>query len=63
MYKSMKGEMAMKNNLLIMVLLAVILAMAVPFSVYLSHSETAFTYDNIIRVGPLDVSGKNYTHQ
>ncbi|CFX63863.1 Uncharacterized [Syntrophomonas zehnderi OL-4] len=53
----------MKNNLLIMVLLAVILAMAVPFSVYLSHSETAFTYDNIIRVGPLDVSGKNYTHQ
>lgn len=42
----------MKNNLLIMMLLAIILAMAVPFTVYLSQSETAFTYDNVINVYP-----------
>lgn len=49
-----KGGWPIKNGLVTMLLLAIILAMAVPFSVYLSHSETAFTYDNIIRVHPVD---------
>ncbi len=43
----------MKNNLLIIMLLAIILAMAVPFTFYLSQSEPAFTSDNIISISPI----------
>ncbi|MFZ2537868.1 MAG: hypothetical protein WAX04_03075 [Oscillospiraceae bacterium] len=38
----------MYKNLLVVVLLAVILAMAVPFTMYIYQIENAFTYDNVI---------------
>jgi hypothetical protein len=38
----------MKNNLLVMVLLVLILAMAVPLTNYMQQSDNAFTYYNII---------------
>lgn len=41
----------MYKNLLVVVLLAVILAMAVPFTMYIYQTENAFTYDNVIN-GP-----------
>lgn len=42
----------MKRNLLVMVLLVVILAMAVPLTNYLQQSDQAFTYNNIISIQP-----------
>jgi len=38
----------MYKNLLVMALLALILAMAVPFTMYIYQTENAFTYDNVI---------------
>ena len=38
----------MRKSLLVIVLLAVILAMAVPFTMYIYQTEHAFTYDNVI---------------
>lgn len=38
----------MHKNPLVIVLVAVILAMAVPFTMYFRETENAFTYDNII---------------
>lgn len=38
----------MHKSLLVIVLLAVILAMAVPFTMYIYQTEYAFTYDNVI---------------
>lgn len=38
----------MHKSLLVIVLLAVILAMAVPFSMDIYRTENAFTYDNVI---------------
>ncbi|HWQ75487.1 MAG TPA: hypothetical protein VN441_09245 [Syntrophomonas sp.] len=40
----------MNKNLLVIVLLAVILAMAVPLTNYLQQSNNAFTYNNIITI-------------
>lgn len=42
----------MNRNLLVMVLLAVILAMAVPLTSHSQQSENAFTYNNIISTQP-----------
>jgi Tfp pilus assembly protein FimT len=42
----------MKKNLLVMVLLAIILAMAVPLTNYFQQSDNAFTYNNIISFQP-----------
>lgn len=38
----------MSKSPLVLVLLAVILAMTVPFTMHLYQSENAFTYDNMI---------------
>lgn len=38
----------MQKSPLVLVLLAVILAMAVPFTMYIYQTENAFTYDNMI---------------
>lgn len=38
----------MQKSPLVLVLLAVILAMTVPFAMYLYQTENAFTYDNMI---------------
>ena len=43
----------MYKNLLVVVMLTVILAMAVPFTMYLYQTYNAFTYDNVI-------NGKDY---
>jgi Tfp pilus assembly protein FimT len=42
----------MNRNLLVMVLVAVILAMAVPLTNRSQQSEKAFTYNNIISTQP-----------
>jgi len=42
----------MRQNLIIILLLTIILAMAVPYSIYQSESEAAFTYDNLINTYP-----------
>jgi len=49
---SLTGGLKMNKNLLVMVLLAVILAMAVPLTNYLQQSDKAFTYNNIISLQP-----------
>ncbi len=38
----------MHKSVLVMLLLLVILAMAVPFTMYIYQTENAFTYDNVI---------------
>lgn len=47
----------MQKSPLMIVLLAVILFMAVPFTMYLFQTENAFTYDNMI-TNQLDDNGK-----
>lgn len=42
----------MRKNLLVMVLLVIILAMAVPLTNYFQQSDNAFTYNNIISIQP-----------
>lgn len=46
----------MHKSLLIIVLLAVILAMTVPFTMNIYQTENAFTYDNVIS-NPLSGQG------
>jgi len=48
MYDTKIGGVYMRKSLLVIVLLAVILAMAVPFTMYIYQTEHAFTYDNVI---------------
>ncbi len=42
----------MRQNLLIIILLMIIFAMAVPYTIYQTESEAAFTYDNLINNYP-----------
>ena len=46
------GGQDMKRSLLVLVLLAVILAMAVPLTNYWQQSNNAFTYNNLISINP-----------